>query len=201
LTEFQQVKEFILNKLKKELPGYLAYHNIDHTLDVLQAAENIAVHEGVNGNDKRLLLTAALFHDSGFLIGRDEHEVKSCSIARLHLPDYSYGPDEIDLICGLIMATKLPQTPHNLLQAILCDADLDYLGRADFFILSARLFTELKDEGLMKDENEWNLEQTNFISNHHYHTPTSVRLRQSQKEQYIELIKSKISNQIFDGDA
>ena len=181
-----------MGKLEKELPHYLSYHNKDHTEDVLQAAENIANNEGVPENDKRLLLTAALFHDSGFLKGRSEHEAESCAIASCYLPMYKYQPDEIELICGMIKATKVPQAPQNHLEKILCDADLDYLGRDDFFILSNKLFSELNAECIISNEDEWNREQADFMESHHYYTATSINLRDAKKEQYIELIKSKI---------
>ncbi len=192
MTQFKQLKEVILGKLENGLPAYLSYHNKDHTLDVLQATENIASHEGVTENDKRLLLTAALFHDSGFLKGRYEHEAESCVIAEHFLPEYNYKPDEVELICGLIRATKIPQSPQSHLEKILCDADLDYLGRDDFFILSNKLFSELKAESILNNEDEWNREQADFMEGHHYFTATSINLRNAKKERYIDLIKSKI---------
>jgi len=188
----------LLGKLKNELPAHLTYHNIDHTLDVMQAAEFIAGSENVSDMDKELLLTAALFHDSGFLKLRDGHEMQSCNIARNYLPLYGYESTEIETICQLIMATRLPQSPQNRLEEILCDADLGYLGRDDFFTLSDRLFVELKAEGLVKDEVEWNIQQADFIGNHRYFTETSVKLLQAKKENYVELIKSKIPTRIFD---
>lgn len=192
MTQLQKVREFISDKLKKELPLHLSYHNFDHTIDVLQAVESISEQEGVNEEDKRLLLTAALFHDVGFLVGRDGHEEVSCTYARSYLPSYSYHSIEIEAICGMIMATKIPQAPQSYLERILCDADLDYLGRDDFFDLSNKLFIELQAEGLIKDEEEWNKEQAEFMEGHDYKTETSVKLRQPVKEQYIELIKEKI---------
>ena len=192
LTEFQQASDFILNKLKKELPPYLTYHNAHHTLDVIEAAGKIAIAEAIDEVDKRLLLTAALFHDTGFLIGRGHHESASCGIARRFLPAYNYTPGEIEIICDTIMATCVPQLPNNHLQAILCDADLDYLGRDDFFVLSNRLFSELSAECLIKDKDEWNREQAAFMTTHHYHTATSIKLRQHKKEEFVKLVKSKI---------
>jgi uncharacterized protein len=197
LRQFQQVKEFILGTLKKELPGYLFYHNIDHTVDVLEAAENIADQEGIAENDKELLLTAALFHDTGFLKAREGHETESCNIARYYLPAYNYKPDEIERICDMIMATKLPQSPRNHLEEILCDADLDYLGRDDFSIFSNKLFSELNTEGLIKEENEWNRQQSAFMEGHHYFTKTSLKLRHGKKDDHVKLIKSKLQTTSF----
>ncbi|MBB3056519.1 HD domain-containing protein [Mucilaginibacter gotjawali] len=186
-----------MGKLEKELPARLTYHNLHHTLDVLQAAERIAVEEAIPENDKELLLTAALFHDTGFLKKREGHEAESCNIAQYYLPSYGYTPAEIERVCSMIMATRIPQSPGDKMGRILCDADLDYLGRDDFFMLSARLFNELKNEGLVKNEEEWNREQADFMGAHQYFSASRVKLRQPVKAHYIELIKSKITNQLF----
>ena len=192
MRQFQQVKEFISGKLEKDLPPHLSYHNLVHTEDVMQAAETIAIEEGIGENDKELLLTAALFHDTGFFVKRDEHETESCAFANYYLPLYGYNEGEIELICRLIMATRIQQSPGCKLAEILCDADLDYLGRNDFFKLSARLFKELKAEGIIKDEEEWNREQADFIGSHHYFSAAVEKLRQAEKEKYVEIIRSKI---------
>lgn len=184
----------IFDKLEKELPAHLTYHNRYHTADVMQAAEIIAGNENIPEKEKELLLTAALFHDTGFLKKRAGHELESCNIAQYYLPLYGYTPDEIEQVSTLIMATKLPQSPQEKLGEILCDADLDYLGRDDFFTLSDRLFAELKAEGLIRDEEEWNREQADFMGKHQYFTTSQVKLRQPAKEQYVELIKSKITH-------
>lgn len=189
--QFKGVKKFILTKLKNELPGHLAYHNIDHTIDVFDSAQAIAGLEGISGYEQKLLLTAALFHDSGFLKIRSGHEDESCNFARSYLPDYNYTGEEIDLICAMIMATKLPQSAQTHLEKILCDADLDYLGREDFFILSAKLFAEMRSEELVKDEEEWDKEQVRFMEAHCYYTNSSQKLRQPQKEEYIKFVRLK----------
>src|ERR1700743_2061738 len=190
--QFKRAGNFILNKLKNELPAHLSYHGIDHTMDVYTAAERIAKEKGISDYEQKLLLTAALFHDTGFIKKREGHEVESCNFARQYLPLYGYKTAEIELICGMIRATRIPQSPQTYLEEILCDADLDYLGRDDFFSTGSKLFEELKSEGLIKTENEWNKMQEAFISKHHYHTANSIKLRQAKKEEYLNLVKSKI---------
>jgi len=197
LRQFKELKEFILGRLRTGLPVHLSYHNVDHTLDVLHAAEILADKEGIDQLDKELLLTAALFHDTGFLNGREEHEALSCEFARKYLPAHGYHPDKVYRLCSIIMATRIPQSPACKLAEILCDADLDYLGRDDFFPLSQNLFTELLSEGLVKDEVEWNLQQADFMGNHRYFTKTAIHLRTSVQQQHIEQIKAKITSKVF----
>ena len=189
---FAEAKKFILQKLKKELPKHLSYHSVEHVKDVVNAASSIGKSEGVKGEDMKLLLTAALFHDSGFLSGPKEHEKVSCEIVRKHLPDYDYSHEQIEKICGMIMATRIPQTPHNHLEQILADADLDYLGRDDFWKIGNKLFEELSVYGIIHDENEWNKLQLRFLESHHYFTNTALNTRKAKKDQYLAEVKSKI---------
>jgi uncharacterized protein len=190
--QFQEAKKFILNKLEKELPVYLSYHNLGHVIDVCQAAENLGKLEGIDEQALNLLLTAALFHDAGFVTSAADHEERSCSIAAEYLPAYGYQTDEIAKICGMIMATKIPQLPKNHLEEIMSDADLDYLGRDDFFGISDSLYAELKFAGVVDNENDWNKIQVRFFESHHYFTETAIKLRQEKKEQHLEIIKTKI---------
>jgi HD superfamily phosphodiesterase len=191
---FTGVKKFILQKLKDDLPTHLSYHSIFHVKDVLQAATTLGKSEKLNSSDLTLLKTAALFHDSGFLFGPKDHELKSCDIARKYLPEFGYDDTQIDKICGMIMATRIPQTPKNHLEEILADADLDYLGRDDFFEISNFLFGEMKFFGVIHDEDDWNRIQVKFFEAHHYFTDTAIMNRKPQKEKYLEIIKEKLNH-------
>ncbi|MFW6099913.1 MAG: guanylate cyclase, partial [Bacteroidota bacterium] len=105
---------------------------------------------------------------------------------------FKYNQEQIDKICELIMATKIPPEPGNLLEKIMCDADLDYLGRSDFIPVSNTLYEELKEQNKIGDINEWNKLQLKFISHHQYFTQTALNLREVNKQKQIERIKSII---------
>jgi len=193
--QFKQAGDFITNKLKKELSANYIYHNVDHTNDVCQAAESIGKQEGISANDMKLLLTAAAYHDSGFLRFNNGHEEESCRIAAEALPKFGYTEHDINLICGMIRATRIPQAPKTLLERILADADLDYLGRDDFFELGDRLFNELKLTGKVSDKAAWNKLQLDFIANHSYFTQTAINLRQAKKQANIAQIRIQLLTQ------
>lgn len=190
--KYGEAKRFILRKLKNDLPKHLSYHSVEHVKDVLDAVKTIGESEGVKGEEMKLLMTAALFHDTGFLKGPKDHETVSCTIARKHLPEFGYSKEQIEKICGMIMATRIPQTPHNHLEQILADADLDYLGRDDFWKIGNKLFDELSVYGIIHDENEWNKLQVKFLEAHNYFTQTAIHTRKAKKDTYLAEIKSKI---------
>ena len=192
---FEQAGDYIINELKKELPDDLIYHNIEHTCDVYLAAENIGRQENISADDMTLLLTAALYHDSGFLVRATGHEEESCRIAEIMLPVFDYTEHQVNIICGMIRATRVPQSPKTLLERILVDADLDYLGRDDFFEIGHRLYNELSLTGALGSETDWNTMQLDFIENHAYFTQSAINLRQAKKEANIAAIRALLLKQ------
>ena len=187
--QFEEAKEFILAKLRADLPQHLTYHSLNHIEDVYSAAAFLGKEEGITGDDHLLLLTAALFHDSGFMQGPKEHERVSCEIARQHLPGFGYTDAQLEKIDGMIMATQIPQSPKNLLEEIICDADLDYLGRDDFELIGNKLFAELSMFGILNNEDEWNRLQVRFLEKHQYFTKTAIRLRGDKKQAHLDNLK------------
>ena len=130
--DYPAAKAFILSNLEEKLSDKLYYHGLHHTFDVLQVTVNLCAAEKIPPHETTLLKTAALYHDCGFIRNNKDHERHGCNIVRSNLRDFHYTDHEIEQICGMIMATKVPQAPTNLLEEIICDADLDYLGRHDF---------------------------------------------------------------------
>jgi class 3 adenylate cyclase len=189
LIQFTDLQELMLNKLEKELPAGLYYHNIKHTIDVVTQVELIGLGEEVDDEDLLILKTAALFHDSGHILGYEDHEHYSTLIANEILPDFYYTQSQIKRICYLIMASKMPPEPKNKLEKIMCDADLDYLGRSDMIPVSNLLYRELKEFNLVGSWIDWNLMQIKFITNHQYFTKTAISLREVNKQKQIERIK------------
>jgi uncharacterized protein len=193
--QFKEAENYILDKLKTELPEYLHYHNVEHTTDVVNACKLLAKLENLSDRDTQLLLTAACYHDAGFLSCIDGHEVVSCKIVGQVLPGYGYTADEIATICSTIMATRMPQTPVNKLGELLADADLDYLGRDDFFGLSCRLYSELVVLNDLTSEEEWDRIQVEFLKTHRYFTISAQQLRRAKKVEHLEQLKAKLNKE------
>jgi len=191
---YSAAKDFVFSKLKKELRTTLYYHNFQHTLDVCESTERLAEMEKVNGQDLVLLKTAALYHDTGFLVQYDNNEEIACEFARQTLPDFEYTEEQVFQVEQMILATKIPQTPQNRLAEILCDADLDYIGRDDFFITALRLHREWSENSTKKITfKDWYLKQLFFVQKHEYFTLTARTLREEKKKHNLSQIKELLS--------
>lgn len=192
-TDFAGAEHHIETLLTENMPN-LQYHNINHIYDVLNASLLIAKSEKLTEDEVKLLRIAALFHDAGFIQSSSGHEEKGAKIAEEILPAYHFTPAQIKTIQGMIMATRIPQSPSNKLEKILCDADLDYLGRDDFYEIGGRLFEELRSQNIVETEREWNLVQKTFLESHRYHTDFSKANRESFKKQRLQEIAGKLKN-------
>ncbi|MCX7955155.1 MAG: HD domain-containing protein [Bacteroidales bacterium] len=192
LIRYDDLEAFMLDKLERELPKYLYYHNIKHTIDVIIQSELIGKSEGVTSEELLLLKTAALFHDAGQIIQSKGHEEISVQIAREILPSFNYTEEQINKICEIILATKLPPKPKSLLEKIICDADLDYLGRQDFIEVSNTLYKELKEQNIVTSLKQWYELQIAFLSEHQYFTETANKLREVNKQTQIERLKKEL---------
>lgn len=186
----QAAKAYVLKRLKEELPVDRTYHSLEHTLDVYASVIDIALLEGVAGEDLELLKTAALFHDCGFVVQNESHEEVGCGIVQDRLPGFGYTSAQIERICAMIRATKIPQSPKDPLARILCDADLDYLGRGDFKRIGDMLFAEMRAYGTLRTELEWNALQVSFLQQHRYFTATNIELREPAKQAHLAQVKA-----------
>ena len=164
------MKAFVIEMLQKELPQNYYYHNVEHTLYVLQKVNEIGTNENCTEKELELLSVAALWHDTGYMLTYAGHEEESCLLAKNYLPHYGYTEKEIAEINGMIMATKILQTPTNKLEEILADADLEYLGTNAVEDKAHFLFRELQSINAALTEIEWNKMQISFLESHHYFT-------------------------------
>jgi uncharacterized protein len=189
---FEKLKDRVLGILSEQISPTLYYHNVDHTAGVLMNSERIALEEGITDERTLLLLkVAALYHDTGFLYVYKNHEEKSCEFARQDLAGLDFTPEEMDIICSLIMATKIPQSPKSSLEQVICDADLDYLGREDFLMISQNLKKEFLAYGIIKNDAEWDEMQIAFLQSHEYFTASCRNDRKEIKQKHLNQLKSQ----------
>lgn len=175
------LSDFICRKMEQELPPFIIYHGVDHTHDVHNSVVRLAQLEKLDDYNTRLVRAAAWMHDSGIIVKFEDHEDISAEMAGRYLPDFGFSHDEVDKIQKMILATRLPQVANSLSEKILCDADLDYLGRNDFFIIGQKLRLEWELIGNKIHLFDWYRLQMEFLKKHHYFTKSAQVLRNERK--------------------
>lgn len=189
---YDDLEELIMHRLEKGIPENIYYHNLKHTIDVVVETEIIGRSEGVSKDDLFLLKTAALFHDTGFIIGYEDHELLSIKFSKEVLQEFHYTEEQINIICDLIYATHPNVEPKTHLEKIICDADLDYLGREDYLPVSQNLFRELFERGMVKTIDDWHKKQIKFFEEHKYHTKSAHKMRNNNKMKHLEELKKLV---------
>ena len=194
LADFQGLRTFILTKLKAELSENLLYHSHIHTLNVEEAVIKYGELEKLSDHELFLVRTAALFHDTGFLFRYDHNEELGVELFEHYAPQFGYQADDITAIKSIIMATTHEATPTNLMEAVMCDADLDYLGRLDYHVTAAKLFDEMEIYGTPLSPLERIKMQIDYLENQHiYYTTSANNLRNPGKLRRIDELKKELA--------
>lgn len=200
IPDYASAVAYALNRMRAELPTRLTYHNVMHTeADVLPAVVRLARLSNLAEADLHLLEVAAAFHDIGQITTTLGHEQVGVDIMSEVLPRFGFSPRAIERVSGMIMATEMPQTPLNQEQELLCDADLDSLGREDFFPVSKALWRERAACGMVIPWQTWLVIQLQFLQSHAYFTPAAQILRNDGKQKNIELLERLIRGESVAG--
>ena len=186
--------EYARSRMAMELAPELTYHNLFHTFeDVLPASMQLADLCHLSQDDTSLLAVAVAFHDIGWIKQGEGHETISIEIASEILPDFGFRSEEIDKIARIIMATRIPQSPTNLLEEIMADADLDTLGRDDFWARKDDLLKEITYRGIVMSEEDWLRRQIPFLKEHRYFTAAAKSLRDGPKQENLEVMEKLLA--------
>jgi len=192
--DFDTAKEFALQLLETRLSPQLIYHSVEHTRDgVVPTAQKLAEMEGISDEEKLLVVTAAYYHDLGHIEGYLEHEETSIRIAEQNLPEFNYSPEQIAVIRDIIRATRMPQSPTNLLGKIMADSDLDILGREDYFKRNIDLRIEFQVvRGHQYTDLEWYSSQIKLLETHQYFTDSAKVLSEDGQRRNLEAVRRLI---------
>ena len=189
----ESVEDYAKAFFEQHIPEKYAYHNLQHTINVVNAVKEICVLEGVSAENTELLEIAAWFHDTGYDKGAEGHEQRSANYAITFLKENNYSSKAITTIQDCILATKYPQAPQTLLEKILCDADLSHLGKDIYWTRCGKVREELAlVKSLVMNEGDWIDFELEFMKNHQFQTKTGLALYEKNKRKHIkQLIKQK----------
>jgi predicted metal-dependent HD superfamily phosphohydrolase len=195
----KKVDQYIRALFKDELPSGIKFHDANHTLHpargVVAVANRIALSEKISEHDRELLIAAAYFHDTGYIREYAKNEPIAARMAGRILKLIGYRPKEIEKVQKMILATDLARKPRTRLEKILCDADLDNLGREDFFKLDSKLREGRRIRGLdVSDDVKWYRGTLEVMKNHKYYTESQIKLREEEKQKNMKKLLKKLEN-------
>lgn len=190
-----EVKDHAIKVLSKQLPDNMTYHSINHTIDVVASAEEIAEKQNLSDEELEIVQIAAWFHDLGYTKGSESHEEKGAEMAREFLNDKGFPEEKINKVVGCIMATQMPQNPKNKLEQILCDADLMHLADEDYFSKADLLHQEIETTKFCKiPENEWLQMNQEFLDNHCFFTEYAKNNYESAVKENLKKVRDRLKS-------
>jgi len=193
------VDRYIKVFFRDEMPDGFKYHDADHTLHptkgVVASANRIAISENISEHDRELLITAAYFHDAGYIRKYKKNEPIAARMAGRILKLIGYKPNEIVKVQKMILSTDLENEPESHVEKILCDADLDHFGREDFLKLDGRLREEWREKGMdVNDDVKWYKDTLELLKKHQFYTESQKKLREKGKQRNIKSLIKKMEN-------
>lgn len=189
----EEVKLEVINFYNTHENLGLSYHNLAHTERVVANAQQIGSHYQLDARDSFIVITAAWFHDTGYHISdAKDHELRGTELAENFLKAKGVDEETILAIRNCILATCMPQSPKNLLEKIVCDADLYHLGTSDFPELNKLMRKEAEWRKNRKiSKSEWRKGTISLLENHRYQTDFAQGLLDAKKQQNIAKLKEK----------
>lgn len=174
------------------MPAKYVFHDLEHTVQTVAAAKMLAEACQLEAHQTELLLLATWFHDTGYAQGPEGHEERSCALAKAFLED-KITEEDLQIVLRCILATKIPQQPKDLLEQIICDADLSHLGMKSYWERNSKLrqeFAQTRHE--FTNDKVWVEFELEFMLTHEYHTEAARALFNKRKAKHIQqLVKQK----------
>ena len=193
MNHLSKVSEYVTNLLKNNLPDGCVYHNIEHTLNVVESAKLIGAHSGVSTEDMEILLMAAWFHDTGLINAYTGHEEKSIDIFKKFIGENQLPAEKIEMVAHLINATRIPRNPKSLLEKIICDADISHTGQKGFQVRIKLLRQEWENMlGKKYTDIEWLNSNIDFLTNNKFNTDYAKQVFEEQRQKNLGKLKKRL---------
>ncbi len=198
----EAASDYVFELMKSKLPGVYVYHNYKHTEDVVEAIKKIGNKTGLSEEELEIVTLAGWFHDAGFTEKSDNHEDVSIEIARKFLKENNYKEENIEKVVSCINSTRFPQTPKNILDEVLCDADLYHLGTKDNESKSDLLRVEWEKAGNKKyTQLEWLKLNIDFLTTHKYFTKYARKALDERKTEALVSLQKKYRKKLDESES
>lgn len=184
-----------VNKLLVPLEKHY-YHSYNHAIEVMERSIYISEKEWLKKEEIEIVAIAWLFHDTGFVIQYDNNEIIWAKIARNYLKSILYPEDKIKIVERLILSTDPEyKNPKDIYEKIIKDADMDNLGRKDFFDRKNNLKKEREIIKKIKIRvPDWNHAAIKILREYKYWTCTQKTERDIGKKENLKDMLEELEN-------
>lgn len=186
----EEVTCFATSYLSENMPNKYVYHDLEHTKNVVESCMELGGKYFLSEKEMALLEIAAWFHDTGYTKGPNGHEQRSADNAENFLKEKGVAPKDIQEIKSIILSTQLPQKPTTLLEKIICDSDLNHLGKSSYWERCVKVRQEFMiTQNKIMTEKEWLAFEINFLENQAYHTEIAEGNWGKKKRKHLRQLK------------
>ncbi len=183
--------------IEENMSKKYVYHDLEHTQNVVRAVRELGEKYFLSEKDMDLLEVAAWFHDLGYVEGPENHEARGADKAEVFLKDRGYSDEDIEKVRSCILATKMPQSPKDVMGKIICDADLSHLGKDTYWERCVKVRQELMiAKNRIMQEDEWLDFELSFMEAHNYHTDIAQTSWGEHKKEHIKQLY-KLKKKLF----
>ena len=199
-TQLIQKAKAYAEEVLRKLPETFTYHNLEHTSGVAEAAEEIGKQSSLSNDELENVIVAAWLHDTGYEKDRDNHEERSAKTAVALLQTWGASAEKIKKVENLIAATRMPQSPKNLPEQVLCDADMYHLSCKDMLECGDQIRAEIETFKNIKFETdkEWGEYNLKFLKKHNYFTLYGRQVLEERKKKNIKKLKKMLNPKVDD---
>ena len=189
---YKKIEDYVTGIFDQMQTPELAFHNLEHTQNVVKHTQEIAGHYKVAENEMLILYAAAWFHDTGHLFTEPaKHEEMGCEIMKKFMKEHIDDENTISAIEGCIMATKFRRNPKNLLEQIICDADTYHFGTKDFKKTNKNAYEEYKLRSGGTDRIKFNESTIKMLEDHKFYTGYAKELLDKGKKKNLKKLTLK----------
>jgi predicted metal-dependent HD superfamily phosphohydrolase len=190
---YKRVAKYVTDIFEEHPHPNLVYHNLEHTTNVVERAEEIAAHYQLTEADTLTIYIAAWFHDTGHLFTDiEKHEEYSVDLMKEFMQkESSDHASLIPKIADCILATKVQNKPKTVPEEILRDADTYHFGTKDFKKTNKQVKKEFELRGYNMLVRDWVKNTIEMLEKHEFFTTYCKMLLEQKKRKNIEWVKRK----------
>ena len=186
-------KEYGCNQQDDERYKEYFFHSIRHTIEVVQAARELAKTYPLTKSEINEITVSLWFHDLGFSKGWKDHEERSQELAESFLEQEGVSKESIERIKRYIEVTKSHEAPKNIIEEIIKDADTSHIGAQGYLNKLGLLKSEW--EGNNKEnftEKEWLKLNLEFLNKHSFYSSIAQTKYNDRKRKNILKLQKQL---------